>query len=239
MASRYPERATAADRGGGGSPRPHRRLTDGTVNQPATRRQLRILWRQVTRSFFGARSRARRTSQRSRGGNPSDAARHRGRIGKSALQSRGCGRLCPTGAVVSVGVHDKLEKAKKMHKFNRFGDFFTSDPALERPSCTYRSTAGKDLPSAGMGNETERCARFGAPTRAVMGGFFMQHPRALPATTLSADRKSRANRWPADRFALAGRNRSATPLGSGMGVASLFVIRVADPSAQPGNEEAI
>jgi hypothetical protein len=28
-------------------------LTDGTVNQPATRRQLRILWRQVTRSFLG------------------------------------------------------------------------------------------------------------------------------------------------------------------------------------------
>jgi hypothetical protein len=159
--------------------------------------------------------------------------------GKSALSSRGCGPFCPTDAVDSVGVHDKLEKAKKMPKFNRFGDFTPSDPASERPSWTYRSTAGKDLPSAAMGNETERGARFGAPTRAVMGGFFMQHPRALPATTLSADRKSRANRRPADRFALAGRNRSATPLGSGMGVASLFVIRVADPSAQPGNEEAV
>jgi hypothetical protein len=48
---------------------------------------------------------------------------HSGRIRKSALGSRSCGLFCSEDAVDSLGVHDRLEKTEKMHKFNRFGVF--------------------------------------------------------------------------------------------------------------------
>ncbi len=162
-----------------------------------------------------------------------------GRIRKSALGSRSCGCFCSNDAVDSLGVHDRLEKTEKMHKFSRFGVFYPSNQACGRPSGTDRVFPAKDLLGAKTGNETERDARFGAPTRAVMGGFLMQHPRTPPAIALSADRRSLANCSSIGRSGSARRDRSAAAQRSGMGVASLFVTRVADPSAQPGNEETV
>jgi hypothetical protein len=162
-----------------------------------------------------------------------------GRIRKSALGSRSCGRFCSADAVDSLGVHDRLEKTEKMHKFSGFGVFCPPNQACGRPSGTTREIPAKDRLGATTGNEVERDARFGAPTRAVMGGFLMQHPRTPPAIALSADRRSLANRASVSRFGSIGRGRSAVFPRSGMSVASLFVIRVADPSAQPVNEETV
>ena len=187
----------------------------------------------------GAQLRGTRRRPTSRRRGPVGLPWHRGRIRKSALGSRSCGPFCPANAVDSIGAHDRLEKTEKMHKFSRFGVFCPSNQACGCPSGTHRVTPANDLLGATKGNETERDAWFGAPTRAVIGGFLMQYPRALPATALSADRKSLANRPSADRFGSAGRDRSALFPTSGMSVASLFVTRVADPSAQPGNEEAV
>ena len=187
----------------------------------------------------GAQLRGTRRRPTSRRRGPVGLPWHCGRIRKSALGSRSCGPFCPANAVDSIGAHDRLEKTEKMHKFSRFGVSYPSNQACGRPSGTDRVFPAKDLLGAKTGNETERDARFGAPTRVVMGGFLMQHPRAVPATALSADRKTPANCSSADRFGSAGRDRSALFPWSGTSVASLFVTRVADPSVQLGNEEAV
>ena len=189
--------------------------------------------------LFGARSRAIRRGRIGRCGDPIGQPKYRRRIRKSALGARSCGRFCPGNAVDSRGAHDKLEKTEKMHNFSRFGVFRPSNQACERPSGTCCAFPTKDLLGANTGNEVERDAKFGAPTRAVMGGFLMQHPRASHAKALSAGRRSLANCSSADRFGSAGRDRPALSPRSGMSVAGLFVIRVADPSALPGNEEAV
>ena len=213
----------------------HRQRRQSTGNPPAASH----LMAAGRTHYFRRRSRAVRKRRVWRGERRADFPSQRGPIRKSALGSRSCGRFCPTHAVDSKGVHDRLEKTEKMHKFSRFGVFCPSNQACGRPSGTHRVTPAKGLLGATKGNETERDAWFGAPTRAVIGGFFMRHPRALPATTLSADRKNFANCSSSDRFGSAGRDRSALFPRSGMSVASLFVTRVADPSAQPGNEETV
>jgi hypothetical protein len=189
--------------------------------------------------FLGVRSRPIGQRWTRRGNDRIDPPKPRRQIRKSALGSRSCGAFCPVAAVDSRGPHDRIEKTEKMHKFSRFGGFCPSNHACGRPSGTDRVVPARDLLGANTGNETERDARFGAPTRTVMGGFRMQHPPALHATTLSADRRSLANCSFADRFGSAGPDQSALSPRSGMGVASLFVRRIADPSALPANEEAV
>ena len=189
--------------------------------------------------LFGTRSRAIRYRWICRRGIPS-VSRSIANGSTRALWARGVAVVSARRLPVdSVGSHDRLEKTEKMHKFNRFGVFCPPNQACGRPSGTIRVIPAKDRLGAKTGNEVERDARFGAPTRAVMGGFLMQHPRTPPAIALSADRRSLANSASVSRFGSTGRDRSAVFPRSGMSVASLFVIRVAVPSAQPVNEEAV
>jgi hypothetical protein len=75
-------------------------------------------------------------------------------------------------------------------------------------------------------------------TRTHVDGFGMQQSPGLCATTLSASGKRRANPSLRVRSEATWQHRTSLSPLSGMGVAVISAMRVADPSAQPGQKEA-
>jgi hypothetical protein len=156
---------------------------------------------------------------------------------KSALGSRSCSRFCPAAAVDTTGPHDKLEKAQKMHKFNKFG--VTSPPHQARwhSRRVHREVPAEHARGSGFGRRGRVIDEISGQTRTHMDGFGMQQSPRLCATTLSACGKKLANLSLRVGSKAAWRHRTSLSPRSGMGVAVIFAMRVADPSAQPGQED--
>ena len=76
-------------------------------------------------------------------------------------------------------------------------------------------------------------------TRNPVDVFGMHQSPGLCAMNRSADCRSAAKSPSAIRFAVTSRECTLVFPGSGMSVAGLFPMRVADRSAQPGQEEAV
>ena len=75
-------------------------------------------------------------------------------------------------------------------------------------------------------------------TRTHVDGFGMQQPPELCAITLSASGKRLSNPLLRVRSEATQQHRTPLSLRYGMGVAMISAMRVADPSAQPRQEEA-
>jgi hypothetical protein len=119
-------RQPAAKRGEGVCPRLNWRCADEFVKEPAVLAQLRIRRRHPAGNLFSSiennlnpqRAQTQATAR------PLGPLASRPRTArKSALESRGCSHFCPTVAVDTAELHDKIRKAQKMHKFNKFGVF--------------------------------------------------------------------------------------------------------------------
>lgn len=157
---------------------------------------------------------------------------------KSALGSRSCDRFCPAAAVDTTGPHDRLEKAQKMHEFNKFGG---TSPLLQARRQSRRVRRGVPAEHA-CGSEYGRRGRVidevSGRIRTHVDGFGMQRSPGLCAAPLSASGKRRTNPPLNVWSRAASQHRTSLSPRSGMGVAVISAMRVADPSAQPGQEEA-
>ena len=156
---------------------------------------------------------------------------------KSALGSRSCSRFCPAAAVDTTGPHDKLEKAQKMHKFNKFGVTSPLHQARWHSRKVHRGVPTEHVHGSECGRRGRVIDEVSGQTRTYVDGFGMQQSPGLCATTLSASGKRRANPSLRVRSVAIWQHRAPLSPRSGMGVAVIFAMRVADPSAQPGQED--
>jgi hypothetical protein len=121
-----------------------------------------------------------------------------------------------------------------MHKFNEFGVFFPPHQArwhARRISAEHAQESERERRSRTIDEVSGR-------TRTHLDGFGMQQSPRLCATSLSSSGKRLANPLSGVRSeALRQRCARLSPR-YGMGVAVFSAMRAADPSAQPGQEEA-
>jgi hypothetical protein len=190
-------RQPAAKRGEGVCPRLNWRCADEFVKEPAVLAQLRIRRRHLAGNLFSSiennlnpqRAQTQATAR------PLGPLASRPRTArKSALESRGCSHFCPTVAVDTAELHDKIRKAQKMHKFNKFGVF--SPPSrrggtrAEPTAAFLRSTRKRANPNGmqgdlrGLGADSYPFGRFWyaaiAPTLCSKPIFERQSARQLP-----------------------------------------------------------
>jgi hypothetical protein len=157
---------------------------------------------------------------------------------KSALDSRSCSCFCPAAAVDTTRPHDRLEKAQKMHKFNKFGVTSPLHQARWHSRRVHREVPAEHARGSGFGRRGRVIDEVSGQIRTHVDGFGMQQSPRLCATTLSASGKGLANSSLRVGSKATWRHRTSLSPRSGMGVAVIFAMRVADPSAQPGQEEA-
>ncbi len=169
---------------------------------------------------------------------PRSCAGRSGSATKSALGSRSCGCFCPAAAVDTTGPHDKLEKAQKMHKFNKFGVTSPLHQARWHSRRVHRGVPAEHVRGSEYGRRNRVIDEVSGQTRTHVDGFGMQQSPGLCAITLSASGKRRANPSLRIRSEATWQHRTSLSPRSGMSVAEVSAMRVADRSAQPGQEEA-
>ena len=156
---------------------------------------------------------------------------------KSALDSRSCSLFCPGAAVDTAELHDKIGKAQKMHKFNEFGVF--------SPPSRRGGTRAEPLQSSCGAHARERTRtacraiyEVSGRTRTHLDGFGMQQLPRLCAASLSSSGNQLANSPSGVRSEAVRQHRARFSPRYGMGVAVFSAMRVDEPSAQLGQEEA-
>ena len=125
-----------------------------------------------------------------------------------------------------------------MHKFNKFGVTSPLHQVRWHSRSVHRGIPAEHCVGASTGRRGGVIDEVSGQTRAHVDGFGMRQSPGLSATNLSASGKSRAN--PSLRVRSEVTWQRGAPLSplSGMGVAVISAMRVADPSAQPGQKEA-
>lgn len=169
---------------------------------------------------------------------PGPFARRSGWMRKSALDSRSCSCFCPAIAVDTAEPHDKIEKAQKMREFNDFGVFSPPRQALWYSSGVHRGVSAKRAQQSEDGQRSRTINGVSGRTRIHLDGFGMQRSPRLCATSRSSSGKRLANPLSQARSEAIRQHRSSLSARYGMSVAVFSAMRVADPSAQPGQEEA-
>jgi len=227
----------------GGAFRPHVgcRCTDEAVKEPAVQRQLRIRRRHLERASIGPIAKNFEAPKPCPTRASSAIQVCYGRSGstpKSALVSRSCGCFCPAAAVDTTGPHDRLEKAQKMHEFNKFGVTSPLHPARWHSRRVRSGVPAEYARGSEYGRRGRVIDEVSGQTRTHVDGFGMQQPPELCAITLSASGKRLSNPLLRVRSEATQQHRTSLSLRYGMGVAMTSAMRVADPSAQPGQEEA-
>ncbi len=169
---------------------------------------------------------------------PRSCAGRSGSATKSALGSRSCSRSCPASAVDTTEPHDKLEKAQKMHKFNKFGVTSPLHQARWHSRRVHREVPAEHARGSGFGRRGRVIDEVSGQTRTHVDGFGMQQSPGLCATTLSASGKRLANSSLRVRSEATRRLRKSLSPRSGMSVAEVSAMRVVYPAVQSGQEEA-
>jgi len=125
-----------------------------------------------------------------------------------------------------------------MHDFNGFGVFFPLYEARWNSRRVHRRVPAEHLRGSEFGRRDRVIDVVSGQTRTYVDGFGMQQSLKFCATTRSSSGKKPANSALRARSEATRRHGSPISPRSGMGVATFFAMRVADPSAQPGQEEA-
>ena len=159
-------------------------------------------------------------------------------MNKSALGSRSCRSFCPSAAVDTTGPHDRLAKAQKMHEFNKFGVTSPLHQARWYSRRVHRGAPAEHARGSEYGRRGRVIDEVSGQTRTHVDGYGMQQLPRRCATTLSASGNRFANPSLRAHSEATSRHRASLSPRSGMSVAVICAMRVADPSAQPGQEEA-
>lgn len=130
------------------------------------------------------------------------------------------------------------KKREKMHEFNEFGVTSPLHQARWHLRRVHRGVPARHGRGSEHGRRGTVIDEVSGRTPSQVDGFGMQQTRELGEKTLSASGNHRGKSLFGAPFEATRRDRAPLSPRSGMSVAKIIAMRVHEPSAQPGLEEA-